>query len=482
MASGSTSHSGSGGHDVDFVEPLQSVYECPVCLLALKEPMILSCCGIKVCYTCINPIKLASKGCPLCREDFDTMLEKQLSRKVLGLMVYCTYKSKGCDWSGELRGLDKHMEGDDDSGGCEYVEVLCKYECGRRLMRCEVKGHESSDCPNRPVETQVNQLREVIEKMKESHTAEMDAVESKLEAQAELIMEMKTRIDQLEESNSRLEEKISSMSSMTPPPPPPPPAPPPPPVYLPPPVTRVPVPPPQPIVPVTRVPVPPPPPLPALPLSLPQYRPPANEYVIEVGNGCKISLLLADIVWQKVDAIVSSCPTDMKHTYGVGRSLNRASNGRIQRQCDRMMLHSGDLSPGDVVSTPAGGRLNCAHVVFVVPPIYFTLRGQHQSWIELYKRSLVKCLEKVEALEGKSVAFSAIGMATRITKSDVLASAILDALVNYSYSKLIDVRIVVIHKSTFTAFAELIRKEKTSASLSGSSLPNKIMSYFRGQQ
>lgn len=412
------------------------------------------------------------------------MLEKQLFRKILGLGVYCHHKSKGCDWKGELRSLDRHMEGGSDTdSGCEFVEVICQYDCGERLMRCEVKGHELRDCPKRPVETQVNQLREVIEEMKGNHAKEITELEGKLEAQTEIIGELKLRMDQLEERNDMLEEKITGMSSpgitSAPPPAPPPPplqnsnipfqapiiVPPPPPLQLRDPHRSIPV----------RMPgmVPPPPPLP-MPLSLPQTR---NDNVIELNTGCKVSLVFGDIVWQKVDVIVSSTSTNMKLNSGVSRSLNKVSNNRLQRECDRRILHSGDLSLGDVVSVPASGRLKCSNIVFVAPPMYFNAVPS----IELYKKSLAKCLEKAESLNAKSVAFSAVGMATQIKKPEVIAAAILEALINYSYSKLVDVRIVVIHQSTHDTFAELFRREKTSGT-SGSSLPNRIISYIRGHQ
>ena len=48
----------TGGHDCDFVESPSDSLECPVCLLVLREPHLLSCCGVKICHSCISGVCL----------------------------------------------------------------------------------------------------------------------------------------------------------------------------------------------------------------------------------------------------------------------------------------------------------------------------------------------------------------------------------------------------------------------------------------
>ena len=49
-----------GYYDVDFIDPPPDSLQCPVCLSALKQPHILSCCSSHICEvrliqsTCIN--------------------------------------------------------------------------------------------------------------------------------------------------------------------------------------------------------------------------------------------------------------------------------------------------------------------------------------------------------------------------------------------------------------------------------------------
>ena len=137
----------NGGYDCDFVEPPPDFLQCPVCLLPFRDPTLLSCCGHKGCAWCIGRIKAAGHPCPLCQQPFETMLEKQLQRKVLNLRVFCSKKGEGCQWEGELRDLETHSRRD-----CVLVEEVCRYKCGGRYQRRFLRNHEMNDCTQRPPE------------------------------------------------------------------------------------------------------------------------------------------------------------------------------------------------------------------------------------------------------------------------------------------------------------------------------------------
>ena len=67
-----------GGYDCEFVEAPPKVVptECSICLLILKEPCLISCCGHKFCRACIEQVQKSKKPCPLCNTpDFTLMRE-----------------------------------------------------------------------------------------------------------------------------------------------------------------------------------------------------------------------------------------------------------------------------------------------------------------------------------------------------------------------------------------------------------------------
>lgn len=171
-----------GGYDCDFVDVLPKSLECCVCMLALRDPHVLSCCGVKVCESCIGQVQTSQRLCPKCKQHFVTMLEKEVQRAVLGLFVYCSRKKEGCDWKGELRKLKIHLQRE-----CSYVEVECQYKCGGRFQRRLLPNHEIEDCPQCPSEGK----REMVAKKIDKVSAEL---ENKVMAVVEEIHQQKASL------------------------------------------------------------------------------------------------------------------------------------------------------------------------------------------------------------------------------------------------------------------------------------------------
>ena len=142
-----------GGYDCDFVEKPTSAFqtECSICLQILCEPQLISCCGHNFCGVCIGRIKNDGKFCPLCNaEDFNLMHNKGLERSLNEFDVKCSYSEQGCCWVGKLGQLSKHLEEDDSSAVCNFVEVKCSHDCGDYYDRRSIKQHEEFECPKRP--------------------------------------------------------------------------------------------------------------------------------------------------------------------------------------------------------------------------------------------------------------------------------------------------------------------------------------------
>ena len=147
-----------GGFDCEFIDSVPDSLQCPVCFLPFRDPQMLDCCGAKFCSSCIEKVKTDHKPCPICRHTtFNAMLDKNKQRKVLGLRVYCTRKSNGCEWVGELRCLEKHM-----TETCDWAEVSCRY-CDQKVFHCCRTSHEQEECPQRPAKLKMDSLRRTVE-------------------------------------------------------------------------------------------------------------------------------------------------------------------------------------------------------------------------------------------------------------------------------------------------------------------------------
>ena len=156
MASGSGDHQSSRGFDCEFVDPPPDVIqtECPVCLLTIREPHQMTCCGKNFCQVCIVRATASQKHCPACKNsNIICFPDKALRNRLYCFYVRCSHQKDGCEWTGELRQLDAHLNEDPERGkelnGCQFVEIRCLYKCGNQLQRRHMPQHQA-ECTKRP--------------------------------------------------------------------------------------------------------------------------------------------------------------------------------------------------------------------------------------------------------------------------------------------------------------------------------------------
>ena len=207
-----------GGYQYDYVEDPPEQLTCPICLLPFRDPNIVNCCGAKYCETCIARVQLANNPCPLCRtRGFDKMIDKQCQRHVLALRVRCNYKDNGCPWIGELRHIWQHLEEE-----CEYVPVLCKYNCGHQCFRKDMMQHEEDECEMRPLElklikkvTSLEKRVKDLEEQCEQQGRLLEGQRQELEVQKRGVAQNKEEIDArmnlVDERHERMELKTQEI-------------------------------------------------------------------------------------------------------------------------------------------------------------------------------------------------------------------------------------------------------------------------------
>nr|XP_047143552.1 TNF receptor-associated factor 6-A-like [Hydra vulgaris] len=135
-----------GGYNAQFLHELLDDYECPVCSMALREP-VLTLCGHRLCFSCSEEIKKRNYGVLICPLD-KTILnsekifpDKFTERAILQLKVKCDNFLKSCQWTGELKTINNHLT------SCEYQEVNCLNEqCSATLLRKELSDHMENHC------------------------------------------------------------------------------------------------------------------------------------------------------------------------------------------------------------------------------------------------------------------------------------------------------------------------------------------------
>ena len=139
------------GFDCGFIEEPPQAFQthCPICLLVLREPFQVTCCGKSYCRLCIQRINAGGTPCPTCNEArFDSFQNEGLQQPLYGFRVFCSNNNSGCDWQGELGQLEYHLNLNPDKDwlfqGCAYTEVKCLY-CNAPHLR-----HDIGQCVKRP--------------------------------------------------------------------------------------------------------------------------------------------------------------------------------------------------------------------------------------------------------------------------------------------------------------------------------------------
>ncbi len=128
----------------DLVKPVSDRYNCMICFELLVQPALVSCCGQHFCEDCLKKWQREKKGksCPHCKSKTVTyIVNKERVRDINELEVYCSNKTKGCDWKGELQSLTKHVE-----ASCQLVEIDCPKQCKLKLLRAKMNDHVTNEC------------------------------------------------------------------------------------------------------------------------------------------------------------------------------------------------------------------------------------------------------------------------------------------------------------------------------------------------
>ena len=168
------------GFECEFVEKPPKAFqsECPICLLVLREPYQATCCGKSFCKECIERINANNQDCPTCNDkNLNLFHNKGLQQSLNDFEVYCSHWSKGCEWRGELRELDKHLNSDPPADksleGCPFTVISCPLShtgCEVKLPRRDIKIHVNDDLISHVMKQSalVNELKEKIERLEEA--------------------------------------------------------------------------------------------------------------------------------------------------------------------------------------------------------------------------------------------------------------------------------------------------------------------------
>ncbi|XP_012558027.2 TNF receptor-associated factor 5 isoform X2 [Hydra vulgaris] len=143
-----------GGFDEKFVDPLPDGFVCPICFLALRQPIQTKDCGHRFCLSCFNLLKRNKEDflCPLDRQIINmekVFNDKATERVILSLPINCRNFKNKCDWVGSIASIDNHLK------HCVFSETLCpNTKCQAELTHKDLPHHLEFYCKFRKIECQ----------------------------------------------------------------------------------------------------------------------------------------------------------------------------------------------------------------------------------------------------------------------------------------------------------------------------------------
>lgn len=135
----------------EFVETPREDFFCPVSMELLLDAKQTSCCGSHLSAEMAEKLEEGMKPCPMCNSQAVNTVKDLYFRRLVGeVKVYCSNKSTGCKWEGEVRSLERHLGKLSVDGECKHVSVQCPYACFRYVKRRKLQHHMREECPKRP--------------------------------------------------------------------------------------------------------------------------------------------------------------------------------------------------------------------------------------------------------------------------------------------------------------------------------------------
>lgn len=156
---------------VDYVDAVDENLVCPICRVALVDPVITVCDHV-FCWRCLDQAHALSPNCPIDRQPLDGeemfLAPKIITNQLDSLRVKCPNHDRGCDLVVARSLVENHVSRycdktmvpcphpgcinrvarRDAAKGCLHYEVRCEY-CKGTMLKADLEEHQDRECPNR---------------------------------------------------------------------------------------------------------------------------------------------------------------------------------------------------------------------------------------------------------------------------------------------------------------------------------------------
>ena len=105
--------------------------------------------------------------CPLCLKNIGNgyFQDTKSDQEIKSLKVICSYRSAGCEWNGQLRNVEEHLN------DCLYQDVEWE-NCNETVLKLHLQTHKANECPERKYKCPLCKKEETYRSIITTHTSE----------------------------------------------------------------------------------------------------------------------------------------------------------------------------------------------------------------------------------------------------------------------------------------------------------------------
>jgi O-acetyl-ADP-ribose deacetylase len=166
-----------------------------------------------------------------------------------------------------------------------------------------------------------------------------------------------------------------------------------------------------------------------------------------------ISLMLDDIVGQRVDVVVNAANSGLMGGGGVDGAILRAGGAAQLAARRELRDRIGSLPTGQAAAT-AAGDMACRWVVHVVGPVFSRRDDRSELLASCYREAL----RVSDGLAAKSIAFPAVSAGIYGWPMPSAADIAVATVADTATSSVVDVRFVVFSQAAYDEFARALRE------------------------
>jgi hypothetical protein len=172
-----------GYSDKVFIRVPDDYWRCPICAEILTDAVSVYCCDSVFCHECLSTWLVEQKKttCPQCRKpltEANAETRDQRTNKYIGTqMVYCANREDGCNWTGHLMDMTRHLTTD-----CPVLMVECPYQaigCEKMMRRSELE-HHLEDCMSSHLKMSMDTITTMKKEMNQLNTLCTQVIEPQM--------------------------------------------------------------------------------------------------------------------------------------------------------------------------------------------------------------------------------------------------------------------------------------------------------------